>query len=126
MRALPAAMSAVAPPPVGSEAEPSVTADNDNAISALRRSHVCDHGVGAPLRQERTASLVALLAVGIAAALVATVGARVNTRKQSKLWRRLRGAPSRTARERALGLAWTPLYALSVLSSWRAWRTAAR
>ncbi|CAN5834921.1 hypothetical protein BH11MYX4_BH11MYX4_40060 [soil metagenome] len=81
MRALPLAMSAIAPPPVGSEAEPSVLADNANACALLRGARGRELAA-----RPRWGLLVLALVDGVVAALAVTVGARVNMRKSSQRW----------------------------------------
>ncbi|HSO31911.1 MAG TPA: hypothetical protein VLT33_05330 [Labilithrix sp.] len=76
-------MSAIAPPPVGSEAEPSVIADNANACAALRGARGRELGARPPW-----GLLVLALVAGVVAALAATVGARVNMRKRNERWYR--------------------------------------
>jgi hypothetical protein len=81
-------MSAIAPPPVGADAEPSVVSDNASAIPALRktlrntrseRRDVAPRKAAAK-RALHPASLAVLLVVGVAAAMFG--GRRSNSRRR--------------------------------------------
>ena len=80
-------MSAIAPPPVGSE--PSVLTDNRKAVAALRGAHLPERAPEAQLRRVRSSSLLALLALGVATVVAATIGAIVSGRRRDGVWYRL-------------------------------------
>lgn len=111
-------MSAIAPPAVGAEAEPTIAEDNAHALEALSARR----GPSAHPPRARAGGLLAALAFGAATALAATVGASVNMRKRNKAWYHLLRKPSFTPPDRVFGLVWTPLYALSAYSGFRVWQ----
>jgi tryptophan-rich sensory protein len=117
-------MTAVAPPPVGSESEPSVTTDNAAAVSALQAAHV-ELPVPQPAaqpRRTRGGAILAALVIGGATALAATIGAQVNKKKRNLAWYHLLRKPSYTPPDPVFGLVWTPLYALGAYSAFRVWQ----
>ena len=63
-------MSAISPPPIGADAEENVQNDNRTALVALQKDSVL------PKRGSLAAMIGSALAVGLAAAVIATLGAR--------------------------------------------------
>ena len=110
-------MPAMAPPPFGAEPEPNLSAqDTATALSSLRRRT-------REQPRSRASSLVALGVLAGSTLLAATIGALVNTRPRNKIWYRLLRKPSFTPPDRVFGLVWPPLYAMSIHSGWRVWRS---
>lgn len=71
-------MTAIAPPPVGTEAEPSVQLDNARALKSLRAS-ARDSG------SSRRGSMAILLGIGAATLLAGALGGAILSQRRSKL-----------------------------------------
>ncbi|MDB4945700.1 MAG: hypothetical protein JWP97_5234 [Labilithrix sp.] len=66
-----AAMTAIAPPPVGSDTEPGVARDNKNALAALQHDQA-----PLPKRGSLLAVIGSVIALGLVGFAAATVGAK--------------------------------------------------
>jgi tryptophan-rich sensory protein len=129
-------MTAIAPPPVGTETgsatEASVARDNAAALESLEAldGEWINAGDGresnessAPHARSRRASIAALVGFGAVSLLAGAVSGLVNRRPRNKAWYRLLGKPKLTPPDPVFALVWPVLYAGAALSAHRVWKT---
>ncbi len=128
-------MTAIAPPPVGTETgsatEASVARDNAEALESLEALEGDWSAAGDPDAgnsstrhvRSRRASIAALVGFSAVSVLAGAVSGLVNRRPRNKAWYRLLGKPKFTPPDPVFALVWPALYAGAALSAHRVWKT---
>ncbi len=124
-------MTAIAPPPVGTETEADLLGETATTLDAL--GGAVDEGweetvdldleeAPAP-RRSRRASIAALAGFAAASILAGAVSGLINRKPRNKAWYRLLQKPSYTPPDRVFALVWPALYAAAAISAHRVWKT---
>ena len=126
-------MTAIAPPPVGTEtgnatdaAGSSVAHDNAEALEnleALDGQWSDAATVESTKPRSRRAKTTALLGFAAVSVLAGAVSGLINRKPRNKAWYRLLKKPSFTPPDPVFALVWPALYAGAALSAYRVWKT---
>jgi benzodiazapine receptor len=125
-------MTAIAPPPLGTETEANISGDNATTLDALggivddagwEETVNVDLDEAPARRRSRRASFGALAGFAAASLLAGAVSGLVNRKRRNKAWYRLLQKPSFTPPDRVFALVWPALYAGAALSAHRVWKT---